>query len=230
MALDDAGESAPDKHSIRRWRFVAGTFLHLVLPIYILAVGADALIVASNGASTEAIMRHALGFSWRFLAVYAGVAVLATLVAAALDPILRRARRGPSAIDRQPAQLSAARLTAALRRGRGRFGAQADALLASIGAARWDHADPRFQVVARDLASLVSASAEALAAAPPAKKAEIASMTTGALARIASGLDQLTQEHSARAEDAARTVVNFVAARYGRDELGPKSDSSGGGQ
>ena len=175
-------------------------------------------------------MRGALGFSWRFLAVYAGVAVLATLAAAALEPILRRARRGRGTIDRQPGQLSASRLTSALRQGRGRFGAQADALLASIGAARWDHADPRFQVVARDLASLVSASAEALAAALPARKAEIATMTTGALARIASELEQLTQEHSARAEDAARTVVNFVASRYGRDEWGPKSDSSGGGQ
>jgi len=50
-----------------------------------------------------------------------------------------------------------------------------------MGAARWDHDDPRYRALSDDLATLVRASADALAAAAPERRVEIGDRVARAL-------------------------------------------------
>jgi hypothetical protein len=218
--IDDDSDDRP----ILPWRLVAGAFLHFVVPFYLIAVVIDVLLFGPREAGAEAMLRHALVVSPVLLAGYAGVALLATLLAAGIDPVLRRrrerrARSNPVVMDRRLAD----RVVRAAELGKGRFGSRADAALAALAAARWEYRHPGHQALARDLLEAVSASTAALASAAPERRAAIAEMAAATIERLANARRELADENAAQDERKARASAGYVEARYG------SSDFSGGG-
>jgi hypothetical protein len=214
------GIDSPNSRPVLPWRLVAGGFLHFVLPAYLVALVVDLLLFA-HAATFEAMLRQALPFSGRFLLVYGAVTLAGSVVAAALDPLLR-ARRGrreardPGAAARH----SEARLVDAIGQGRGRFGGDADAVLQAIRSGRWQHDDPRFQALSRDLVEVVRTSLAALASTDRERRAGVVETAERALRGIASGLRELELEASRRDEGDAQTVARYVESRYGSDFAG----------
>jgi len=207
------------------WKLIAGAFLHFVVPIYLVATIVDTLLAMPGGASAEAILRHALPFSGRFLAVYLGIAVAVSLGAAVVDPLLRARRR--RRIRMHPladARSSERRLARSAAQGRGLFGGQADAILSAMRAARWDHADPRFRALSADLGDVVRASTAALSAATPGRRDEIAATTTRALQHLQDALHDLNRTEEDRQIADAQAVARYVELRHG------PSDFSGSGE
>lgn len=207
------------------WRLVGGAFLHFVVPIYLVAIVVDAVVSAPRDATTEAILHHALPFSGWFLASYLLIALFATAGAAAIDPVLRarRARR-VSSNPLAHRQISEARLAAALLRGRGKFGAEADAHLVAIRAMRWDHADHRFQMMSNDLQDVISTASAALIDALPDRRPALIRMTCDSLVRIEAALDDLVAERRRRAEGDAEAVFRYVEVRHGGSDFSGSSD------
>jgi len=227
-------DSVPDDALIPRveedrpilpWKLVAGAFLHFVVPVYLVAVILDTLLAMPTDAGAEAMLRHALPFSGRFLAVYALLALAASLGVAAVDPLLRARRRRRAQHDPQAgARLSAQRVAGSVTQSRGRFGPQADAALAAMGAARWDHDDPRYRALSDDLATLVRASADALAAAAPERRVEIGDRVARALEQLQDALQDLNRAQEQRRDADAQAAARYVELRYG------PSDFSGSGE
>ncbi|MCW6530809.1 hypothetical protein NED98_11190 [Sphingomonas sp. MMSM20] len=207
------------------WRLVGGAFIHFVVPIYLVAVILDTLLTAPPEATPEILLRHALQFSGRFIISYLAAALLVTLAAAAIDPILRsnRARRRNRA-PRSEAELSDARLTGALSQGRGLFDPEADTVLAAIRAMQWDHQDSRYQALSRDLAEVISTTAAALPGATHERRLALGAMATNAIARIEAVLRDLEAARGRHVESRAETVARYIELRYG------PSDFSGSGQ
>jgi ElaB/YqjD/DUF883 family membrane-anchored ribosome-binding protein len=216
---------AEEDRPILPWKLVAGAFLHFVVPIYLVAVIVDTLLAMPKEAGAEAMLRHALPFSGRFLVVYALLALAVSLGAAAVDPLLRarrrrRTRHGPQA----GAWLSARHVARSVADGRGRFGARADAALAMMGATRWDHGDPGYQSLSTDLHTLVRTSADALSAAAPDRQAEIGDRATRALEQLQDALEDLNRAQEQRRDADAQAAARYVELRYG------PSDFSGSGE
>ena len=207
------------------WKLVAGAFLHFVVPAYLVAVIVDTLLAMPKDAGAEAMLRHALPFSGRFLAVYAQHALAVSLGAAAVDPLLRARRRRQARQSPQAgAWLSARHVARSVAQGRGRFGARADAALAMMGATRWDHGDPAYQSLSADLHTLVRASADALSAAAPDRQAEIGERATRALEQLQDALEDLNRAQDQRRDADAQAAARYVELRYG------PSDFSGSGE
>ena len=222
---DDTIQRAGEDRPILPWTMVAGAFLHFVVPVYLVAVIVDTLLVVPKDAGAEAMFRAALPFSARFLAGYGLAAIAVSFAAAITDPLLRarrrhRARRDPSA----GARLSEQRLRRAVARGRGLFGTRADALLLAIGAARWDHDDPRFRSLSADLDELVRTSADALSAATPDRRAEIGNRATGAIGHLQIALRELNEAHGDRQDADAQAVARYVELRYGPSDFSGSQD------
>jgi hypothetical protein len=202
------------------WTLTAGAFLHFVVPIYLVATIVDTLLAMPGGASAEAMLRHALPFSGRFLAVYLGIAVVVSLGAAAVDPLLRvRRRRRIRTHPLADARSSGQRLARSVAQGRGLFGAQTDAILSAVQAARWDHADPRFRALSTDLDDLVRTSAAALSAAAPKRRDEIATTTTRALQHLQDALQDLNRAQEDRQIADAQAVARYVELRHGSSDF-----------
>lgn len=216
-----AGEDRP----ILPWKLVAGAFLHFVVPAYLIALIVDTLLAMPREAGAEAMLRHALPFSGRFLAAYGAIAIVASLLVAAVDPLLRARRRRRTSGDRLTgSHLSALHVARSVAQGRGRFGARADAALAAMGAARWDHGDPRYRSLSGDFDTLVHASADALAAATPERRTEIVERTTRALGQLQDALRELNTAQEQRRDADAQAAARYVELRYG------SSDFSGSGE
>jgi hypothetical protein len=204
-----------------RWKLIGAILLHSVLPIWLLALIADAVIAGTGGESVASLLHGALVFSLWFVPIYTAVSALIVAATALAEALIgSRRRRGAAEAAARPEAQSAARVAQATA---ARLGESADALLRRIAAARWDHEDSRFQALARDLAALVATSGEALDRAAPEAARDIGSRAATALSRIDAELLRLTRESEASAQDAARTVTNYVELRYGDEP----TDSTG---
>ncbi|MDH7637797.1 hypothetical protein [Sphingomonas oryzagri] len=219
--IDDDSDDRP----ILPWRLVAGAFLHFVVPFYLIAIVIDVLLFGPREAGAEAMLRHALAASPALLGGYAGAALLATLLAGGIDPVLRwrrerRSRSNPAVMDSRLAD----RVARAAGLGKGRFGPRADAALAALTTAPWQYGHPGHQAIARDLLDTVRASTAALASAPPERRAAIADMATATIERLANARRELADENAAQDERKARAAAGYVEMRYGPSDFSGDGD------
>lgn len=208
------------KPPISAWRIVGGAFLHFAVPAYLVTVAVVTLFNAPAGAPASELARLALGYSGWFLAGYAALMVIATLAAAAIEPLLSARHRrhdasniGGGAID------SRVRLTRALADARSLPNAEIHRLIGSIGAPRWDHDDSRFQALSQDLAQVVQAMSSANATASAQSRPDIIDLATRSLRRIDDALGALTAEQSRLNHGDARTVARYIENRYGPSDF-----------
>lgn len=219
MANGDPGPDGDD-HAILPWRLVAGAFLHVAVPAYILTVPLACLFAASPAATVEDVLKLALPFSGWFLALYAASGTLFSLGAALLDPALRRSRRRRDARDpRRAALRSAERLSRAIAAGRRLYGDRVPPALDRLAAMPCDHADPRCQALSADLAEIVRTSAAAMATAPAERRDAILERATVALDRIDGAVAALRAERGRLDEGDALTVARYVESRYGPSDF-----------
>jgi len=222
MVSVDPDEAAGEERPILPWRLVAGGFLHFIIPAYLIAALVDWQL---RGEAFRAFLGDLLPFSGGFLLVYAGATLAASLAAAGLDRLLlwRRARR-EAADPAAPARRSEARVAAAVRLGKGKFGAGGDAALERMLTRHWLHADPRFQSLSTDLDAVVQRSVRALAHAKADGRAEIADLACAAIDHVGQGLDALETVQREQAESEARTVARYVELRYGDSDFAGGAD------
>lgn len=209
-----------NRSPIRAWRIVGGAFLHFAVPAYVVIVAILTLFDAPAGASLGSLARLALGYSGWFLAGYAALAVTATIVAAAAEPLFVARRRRREAGD--PALSAAAsrlRVTRAIADARSIAGSDLGRLLDSIGAPRWDHDDPRFQALSQDFLQVVQVMTTANATASAKSRPEIIDLATLSLQRIDDTLGELAAERSRLDHGDARAVARYVENRYGSSDF-----------
>lgn len=223
MVGKDPAEAAGKERPILPWRLVAGAFLHFIIPIYLVAALVDWQLGA--GGDGGGFLRRLLPFSGWFLALYAAATLSCSLAAAGLDRLLRRRRARREAEDpAAPALRSEARMAAAVRLGRGRFGARGDAALERMLQRHWVHADPRFQALSADLGTVVQRSVQALDRATDDGRAAIVELACAAIDHVGQGLDVLEGAERDRAESDARTVARYVEMRYGDSDFAGGAD------
>jgi hypothetical protein len=222
MVDADPAEPAGRERPILPWRLVAGAFLHFIIPAYLVAGLIDWQL---RGEAFQAFLGHLLSFSGSFLALYAAATLVCSLGAAGLDRLLRRRRARREAADPAvPARRSEARMAAAVRLGRGKFGARGDEALERMMHRHWVHADPRFQSLSADLDAVVRRSARALAHAREEGRAAIVDIACAAIDHVGQGLDALEAGERAQAESEARTVARYVELRYGASDFAGDGD------
>ena len=188
-------------------RLLVGILLHFCVPAYLIACVAAALlhapVVADWAAVPERMLWTALWFVPAFL--------LATIAAAGVGVALDRRR------PRAPDPVAASR--EAFAEGWRLLGALAvarlDRALAQLGAARWDHSDPRCQRIAADLAAAGRTFAAAHASAAPEGRAAIGELAADSVARLGDAMTALADERRRLDEGDARTVAGYLATRYG---------------
>ncbi|WP_454883852.1 hypothetical protein [Sphingomonas oryzagri] len=223
---DDGGISdESDDRPILPWRLVAGAFLHFVVPFYLIAVVTDVLLFGPHEVSGEGMLRHALAASPALLSGYVGVALLATLLAAGIDPLLRRGRarrlaKDPAVMDRRLAD----RVGRAAAVGKGRFGVRADAALAAMTQARWVYGDPSHRALAGDLIETVRVSCAAIESAPVDRRAAIAAMAAGTIEHLARARKELADVGAAQDERKARAAARYVEIRYAASDFSSGED------
>lgn len=198
------------------WRLVVGALLHFIIPAYLYTLFATWLV---EGAPTHALLGEAVRVSGKFLAFYAAFALLAALLARAVDPPLRR-RRGrreagdPALAARASAERVATATARAARLASGTAGEPIAAAVAALRHAMWDHADERDRKLSGDLADAVDAFVRAHASASLEGKGEIATLAAASLARIASALDELAGERRRLDHDDALTHARYLERKY----------------
>jgi hypothetical protein len=198
------------------WRIVAGGFLHFVLPAYLVALLAEFVVVGP--ATAAAWLGGVLPFSGRFLLAYVALAIGCSGLAALADPWLRaRKRRRTARAPADDAGLSRQQLARAIGAGRGALGVEAAELLRAMELGRWDHDDPRFQALARDLDEVVRTSTTALRTAPADRRAAIAGVAAATLRHLDAARRDLEADASREDEHAAHTAARYVELRYGSD-------------
>ena len=213
------------------WRLVAGILIHFIAPAYLVTLGVGWWIDGPTGATLETFLRFALGLSWRFLAGYVLLTIVAVIGARLLDPPLRASRARRLARDpREPVRRSARELATALRRLESLPTGKGQARLAqAIGVVRdaaWVHDDERYRKLSADLAEASAAFTAAAASATPARRGKIIEMAAGATEHIGAALGELAAERSRLDEGDARTVARYIDLRYGPDNA---SDLAGPG-
>ena len=201
---------------IARWKIVGGAFVHFALPVYVLAAAADALRIGATMTQPQAaaIVPGVLRDSMSGLAIYAGLALVATGLAAIFD---RVARWGSS--DGDP-------LAVLLARAHGRFGGRADAALGQLALVS-NRDDPRMLALAQHCEALLTASLQAIETAPADRRDTIAIRTAEALESLAREAHDLAAAAGAAHDEQAATLARFVATRYGATTLDRPSDSAG---
>ncbi|TCM15359.1 hypothetical protein EDF56_11039 [Novosphingobium sp. PhB165] len=193
---------------------MGGAFLHFVLPFYLLAMLVAVVRDAPDDA--ESVLHLALRLSPALLGGYAALAVAATTAAALVDPLLRARQRRRRARDpRAAAKRSERLLHHALDRARTLPGPRAEAALARLTSARWNHDDPAYQALARDVAEAVETSVRALGSAAPEKRAVLADMAAATIERIVAAEAELAEAEAQEDEKQARIIAGYVEARYG---------------
>lgn len=207
------------KAPIRAWRIVGGAFLHFAVPAYIVTIAVATLFAAPTGAPFGDLAHLALGYSGWFLAGYAALALAATVVAAALEP-LAGLRRHSDAIDPSRAATdSRMRVTHALAEARSLPGADLRRLVDVLAQPRWDHDDERYQALSRDFAQVVHAMAVANDTASDESRIDILALATRSLQRIEDTLSGLVAERSRLDHGDARAVARYVENRYGPSDF-----------
>jgi len=207
------------KAPIRAWRIVCGAFLHFAVPVYVVTVAVATLFTAPAGAPFGDLAQLALGYSGWFLAGYAALALAATVVTAALEPLVGL-RRHRDAIDpRRAANDSRMRVTHALAEARSLPGADLRRLVDVLARPRWDHDDERYQALSRDLVQVVHAMAVANDTASDESRTDILALATRSLQRIDDTLNDLAAERSRLNHGDARAVARYVENRYGPSDF-----------
>lgn len=208
------------KAPIRAWRIVGGAFLHFAVPAYVVAVAVATLFAAPAGAPLGELARLALGYSGWFLAGYTALTVLATLAAAAIEPVIgvRRLRR--DAIDPSRAAIdSRRRVTHALADVRSLPSADLHRLADALAAPRWDHDDMRYQALSQDLEQVVRAMTAANRTASDDSRPDIVALATRSLQRVDDTLRDLAAERSRLDHGDASTIARYVENRYGPSDF-----------
>ena len=198
---------------IARWKIVGGAFVHFALPVYVLAAAADALRIGTTMTQPQAaaIVPGVLRDSMSGLAIYAGLALVATGLAAIFDRVARW--------DGDP-------LAVLLARAHGRFGGRADAALGQLALVS-NRDDPRMLALAQHCEALLTASLQAIETAPADRRDTIAIRTAEALESLAREAHDLAAAAGAAHDEQAATLARFVAKRYGATTLDRPSDSAG---
>lgn len=205
------------KAPIPAWRIVGGAFLHFAVPVYVGTVAVATLFTAPAGAPLGELAHLALGYSGWFLAGYAALALAATVVAAALEPLAGRRR---DAIDpSRAANDSRMRVTHALAEARSLPGADLRRLVDVLARPRWNHDDERYQALSRDLAQVVHAMAVANDTASDESRTDILALATRSLQRIDDTLSDMVAERSRLDHGDARAVARYVENRYGPSDF-----------
>ena len=205
------------KAPIPAWRIVGGAFLHFAVPVYVGTVAVATLLTAPAGAPLGELAHLALGYSGWFLAGYAALALAATVVAAALEPLAggRRDAIDPS----RAANDSRMRVTHALAEARSLPGADLRRLVDVLARPRWNHDDERYQALSRDLAQVVHAMAVANDTASDESRTDILALATRSLQRIDDTLSDMVAERSRLDHGDARAVARYVENRYGPSDF-----------
>lgn len=207
------------KAPIRAWRIVGGAFLHFAVPVYVVTVAVATLFTAPAGAPLADLAHLALGYSGGFLAGYAALALAATVVTAALEPLVGLRRRRDAIDPRRAANDSRMRVTHALAEARSLPGADLRRLVDVLARSRWDHDDERYQALSRDLAQVVHAMAVANDTASDESRTDILALATRSLQRIDDTLNDLAAERSRLDHGDARAVARYVENRYGPSDF-----------
>ena len=219
------GELVPatgGKRRIASWQVAAGALAHVVVPAYLVAVPIACFVAAPAGATLVEMARSVPLFSGWFVAAYAALGLVAVVGAMALDRLADWRNRGREARDpRYAALVSARRVTLAISDGRKVLDDPASATLASLRRASWDHDDPRYQALSRDLAEVVRTSSAAIASAAPERRPELRALAAGALGDIDAALGELGAERARLDEGDARVMARYVRLRL------TQSDSAG---
>ena len=202
------------------WRFVAGAFIHLVIPVYLVAIILACTLTSSPTTSAKDLLAVILPFSARFLVSYVVITSVASLGAMAIDPLLRARRTTREAtIPAARAAASARRCATAIERARGLLGRDAHASLDALNAVHWHHEDTRYQAIASDLVDVIATASAAMASAPPDRQAAISATTIGAIVNLATALEALAEERRALDEGDAATMSRYVQIRYGSSDF-----------
>lgn len=207
------------KAPIRAWRIVGGAFLHFAVPVYVGTVAVATLFTAPAGAPLGELAHLALGYSGWFLAGYAALALAATVVAAALEPLAGLRRRRDAIAPRRAANDSRMRVTHALAEARSLPGADLRRLVDVLARPRWNHDDERYQALSRDLAQVVHAMAVANDTASDESRTDILALATRSLQRIDDTLSDMVAERSRLDHGDARAVARYVENRYGPSDF-----------
>jgi hypothetical protein len=231
MARRDGDEN---ERPVLPWRLVVGILLHFAIPLYLIVLLAAFLFLPDVPASAEARVRWVLHASGLFVAGFFAAILLAGIVTAAIDPLLRRFRRRKQARDpnrvaiasRQEAALALARIGAT---DWGAAGARVMAAVERLKNDPWDHDDGAGQRLAKDLAEAANAFVPALASAHGAKRADLAELAATALERIADALERQAADRGRLDEGDARTIARLIDLRYG-DNVLPDSLEGGSKQ
>lgn len=207
------------KAPIRAWRIVGGAFLHFAVPVYVGTVAVATLFTAPAGAPLGELAHLALGYSGWFLAGYAALALAATVVAAALEPLAGLRRRRDAIDPRRAANDSRMRVTHALAEARSLPGSDLRRLVDVLARPRWNHDDERYQALSRDLAQVVHAMAVANDTASDESRTDILALATRSLQRIDDTLSDMVAERSRLDHGDARAVARYVENRYGPSDF-----------
>lgn len=207
------------KAPIPAWRIVGGAFLHFAVPVYVGTVAVATLFTAPAGAPLGELAHLALGYSGWFLAGYAALALAATVVAAALEPLAGLRRRRDAIDPRRAANDSRMRVTHALAEARSLPGSDLRRLVDVLARPRWNHDDERYQALSRDLAQVVHAMAVANDTASDESRTDILALATRSLQRIDDTLSDMVAERSRLDHGDARAVARYVENRYGPSDF-----------
>lgn len=190
-------------------RFLVGILLHFCVPAYLLACLAAAFLHQPVVTGSDAVPARMLWTAAWFVPVFLAAMPAAAGLGAMLD---RREERGPDAVA-----VSREALEDGRRRLRALGCLTLDRALARLDTARWDHADPRHQRIAADLAAAGRTFAAAHDSAPPAGRAAIGELAAESVERLADAMAALAEERRRLDEGDARTVAGYLQARYGED-------------
>ena len=211
--------------AIPRWKIVGGAFVHFAFPVYLLAALFDGLRLAATSAGASGwspVIAGVLRDSAYGLAIYAGLALVATGLALTLDRIGQARRHA-----RDPRADHAAQFRLVLVRARGRLGARADAALSELAAIDWTLPDPRIATLARHCEALINASLHADDQAIAPRRTANQARTAEALEGLALAAKSLHDEAGAARDAEAAMLARFVVARYGSSTLDQSTDSAG---
>lgn len=213
-----------DDRPVLPWRLIVGICLHFAVPAYLLFLLAALLLSSSPPTGAEQAVRWTLQASGRFILAFIALTVAAGVIAALIDPLLRRLRdrrhsRHPdqaAIASRQRAETALARIDATQWDS---AGAMVAAAVQKLRREPWNHQHPDGQRLSRDLQEAADVFIPALESARGNKRAEIADLAAQALTHIATALERLARDKSKLDEGDARTIAHLIDLRYGDNDL-----------
>ena len=145
-----------EERPVLPWRLVVGIFLHFAVPLYLIALLAAFLFLPNVPAGAEARIRWMLHESALFVIGFIAATIMAGIVTAMLDPMLRRLRRRRQSRDpNRSAIASDDRARVALARIEaadwGKANVRVAAAVARLRRDPWDHGDQAGQRLSMDL-------------------------------------------------------------------------------